>query len=384
MRIDVLHPTRGWLLRWSLLAGLLTGMAYMIPGFGAEPGKSVLLPMVFHSEARVFWTSASMEVTENTHKPERWWEDANRAATPGEASFRAVVQALKNKDRKGFAERCDAQEGRDPARFEDQATALMSQLEKLEFSDIPRSLEFDDFACFCVGLRRGERVMNAPFLFRVRPGGQYGYLPYRSEALSYQLVADWLNAMGRTTSLGQPVYSDPEIKRRATHAFDILSGGRDKPQATPPLRLYLRGAPIDTRGDLSDLAQRVTNVVGVMIKALSANDMETFSKCLTTEGASQARKWYAGVEESDRAVYRESIALQKPFFLFDAKPLVIVYTRTPRSARGIEVMYFLVPDKGDLIWANSSHVTLTDQVFKRGPLYEAAFSQRPFSKFEIQ
>jgi hypothetical protein len=45
----------------------------------------------------------------------------------------------------------------------------------------------------------------------------------------------------------------------------------------------------------------------------------------------------------------------------------------------VQVMYFTVRSDNALLWTNSSHITVSDKIFKRGPLYNAASLPRPFS-----
>ena len=73
---------------------------------------------------------------------------------------------------------------------------------------------------------------------------------------------------------------------------------------------------------------------------------------------------------------------QQPFFLFDASPLAVVYTRT--STKEIQVLYFLITDDRQALWVNSSHITVADQVFKQGPLFAAAATPTPFGGIVIK
>ena len=65
-------------------------------------------------------------------------------------------------------------------------------------------------------------------------------------------------------------------------------------------------------------------------------------------------------------------------------PLLVVYTRT--HTREIQVLYFTVAAAAEkrLLWTNSSYLTVSDRVFKQGPLFAAAGSTRPFSSLAIE
>jgi hypothetical protein len=94
------------------------------------------------------------------------------------------------------------------------------------------------------------------------------------------------------------------------------------------------------------------------------------------------RDWFTSAGQKDREGYITAFVDQQPFFVFDESPLVVAYTRT----RGGEVhaLYFTVAADKRLLWTNSSHITVSDQIFKQGPLFAAAASKQPFSDLVIK
>src|SRR5262249_23668973 len=119
-----------------------------------------------------------------------------------------------------------------------------------------------------------------------------------------------------------------------------------------------------------------------MKRALAADNwINTFGVHLTPEGAERLKEWYRTADQRDKEVYKQYIIEQEPFFIFDASPLIIVYTKTP--AHLVQVMYF-TPSGSRLVWANATLVTVADKLFKSGPLFSAAMLNKPFRGLEIK
>jgi hypothetical protein len=114
----------------------------------------------------------------------------------------------------------------------------------------------------------------------------------------------------------------------------------------------------------------------------AAKGIDEITPRMTPEGANRLKDWYAKATEDERKAYREALTGQRPFFVFDASPLVAVYTRA--ASGSVQVLYFVADPTGALLWANSSHVTIADRVFKRGPLFDAAQLEKPFSTVVIK
>ena len=172
-----------------------------------------------------------------------------------------------------------------------------------------------------------------------------------------------------------PAYcTDAEVKR-ATHRVALGAS------TWRPALLHLTGAPLDASGSPGGIATEVKSTIDQMRTALRGSDMEPFLKYITPEGALRLRDWFATAALKDRDDYKNAFASQQPFFVFDESPLIVVYTRTPT---GVQVLYFTVTADKRLLWTNSSHVTVSDQVFKEAPLLAAAAGQNPFSTLVIK
>jgi hypothetical protein len=62
---------------------------------------------------------------------------------------------------------------------------------------------------------------------------------------------------------------------------------------------------------------------------------------------------------------------------------MVVYTRSPGGS--VQVMYFLtIGPRHDLLWTNSSHITVEDKVFKSDASYDSAKLKPPFSNLVLK
>jgi hypothetical protein len=107
---------------------------------------------------------------------------------------------------------------------------------------------------------------------------------------------------------------------------------------------------------------------------------EGIANLMTAQGAVGLRQWYPSATQLDRDRYFGSLRSMKPFFLFDAAPLIVVYARTDE---GVQVLYFMSDANGKLLWTNSSHQSIGDEIFKKGALFAAATAERPFQALAI-
>jgi hypothetical protein len=136
---------------------------------------------------------------------------------------------------------------------------------------------------------------------------------------------------------------------------------------------------VDAAGELAGLATRVKTTFAEMKAALVKPGIDAFAKHLTAGGADRLKQWYSSAQGNERDQYKSAIGDQTPFFLFDLGPVVVVYTRS--STRDVQVMYFTYTASNELAWTNASYITTADDVFKQGPLFEAASTEKPFSRF---
>jgi len=80
----------------------------------------------------------------------------------------------------------------------------------------------------------------APLIFAVEGDGSFGFLPYRTEAVTYRLVNDWFNASVGPPAAGTPAYcGDGDIKR-ATHRISLAISPDTSRPPRHPSALFLR------------------------------------------------------------------------------------------------------------------------------------------------
>jgi|SRR5215469_2442789 len=336
--------------------------------------RSVYLPMTFHAESQVLRTSACLEVSERVYSQTDWWERSSADFTRPEAAFQAVITAMKNKDRATLLRLSDPAQAKDSHDFDQQATAYFQQLAAVEIVAVPRAYEFDGLVVFFAKLRLGEKTLFAPFVFTYEEQGSLGFLPSRTQKVTFRLTKDWFDSKWGPSSAQDPTYcTDKDIKRANYSVSLVPVSGVGQQQS----RLLLMGAPVDTSGNLSNVAARVRSANDALKSALSPSSFDDFVKHLTPEGGNRLKKWFASVGDNERQHYIEAFREAQPFFFFDASPVLVVFAKTPKGA--VQVMYF-VPSPGDeLLWTDSSNSTVADQVFKQGPLYSSASKPRPFS-----
>ncbi|MET0646111.1 MAG: hypothetical protein ABW208_05770 [Pyrinomonadaceae bacterium] len=351
-----------------LLLGLGGGAA------AAEGGRTVYLPITFRAEAGPLRTSACLQVTERVYPQSAWWNDLAGDATAAERAFKAVVAAIKRRDRDALFNLSDPAQGRDPARFEEQAGAFFEQFAALEMVAVPRAYEFDGLALFFAKFRFKGRTFHAPLAFAYGADGSPGFLPYRTEQLTYFLVSDWFDAPWGPGSTDAASYCTDEEVKRAGFRVALAAAPPAASKSAPPSYLLLSGASLDAPGQPA--AARVKSV-SAELKTSLASRPEDVLKYMTPEGGNRLRSWLTTADESERRLYVSSITDSRPFFVIDASPLMVVYTKSPAGA--VNVMYFTTAAGDRLLWTNSSHITLSDKVFKRGHVYDSARAERPFA-----
>ena len=347
----------------------------------AQGGRSVYLPLPFSAERRGIQTTACLRVSEYVYPASRWWADAAGSATPAEQALKAVIAAMRSKDRATLSHLSHPTLGRDPKRFDEQAGAYFQQFAVAELLSIPRGYEFDGFTVFFAKIRLGGRTVFAPMVFAVEDDGSSGFLPYRTDALTYRLVADWFGSRWGPAAADTPAYCTGDDVARATHRIALgVSSGAARPAWHPSL-LLLRGASFDRPGALGDLVKRTRAALASLQSTLVSGDIDAAMTHMTSEGGRRLKEWFTTAGQGERRRYGAALAEQHPFFLFDMSSVAVVYTRAPV---GVQVLYFTADATTAPLWVNSSFATVWDQVFKKGPLYDAASQRVPFQGIAVK
>ncbi len=366
-----------------ILAALATVLLGVVAVAQAAPASAAVgLPLVFFSETGETLTSACLQVIERRYPAGRWIDGDSEVSTDDAGrALRSVLGAIGRKDRAELLRLADPVRGADPAQFDQQANALFRQFQTMRILAVPKAYEFDGLVVFFAEIQSGKRTFFAPFVFSVMKNGRLGYLPYRTEQLGYVLVRDWFDSQWGPSHAVSPAYCPDEQLRRATHKASLAgaTGGQSLKTAS---QLFLQGSPLGTAGGRGTVAERARTTIEALSAAARRNDLEGVARQMASVGASRLRQWYPTAEQLDRERYMSALADLRPRFVFDASPLVIVYALSP--ADGPQALY-LTPGAGNvLLWTNSSHLTVADELFKQGPLIEAAGQDTPFGALAIR
>ena len=92
----------------------------------AADARVAYLPIAFHAESETIQTTACLQVTERVYPQSAWWESANGNAEAPERAFKAVIAAIKHKDRAALLKLSDPAERADLKEFDKQAAAFFS------------------------------------------------------------------------------------------------------------------------------------------------------------------------------------------------------------------------------------------------------------------
>lgn len=348
-------------------------------GFGAiaasgQDVRTIYASMPFNVERGMLRTSACLQLTERTYPSTRWWENASAAAVEPDRTFAFVIAAIKQKRRDALLALTDPTQLRNTAEFDRQANAFFQQFESIELLAVPRAYELDGLVVFFGQFRSGTQTAFVPLTFAYEGNNTYGFLPSRTNNTTFRLVNDWFAPSGSVAT--SPTYCKESDVKRATHHISLV------PSQWRQSTLLLTGAPLDAPGTLSAVATQIKSTVDKMKGAFRGSDVDDFFEYQTSEDGARLKQWFATSSKAEHDRYKTDFIEQKPFFVFDESPLIIVYTRMRNG--GIRVLYFKVDDDKRLLWMNSSYLTLSHPVFERGPLFVAAASPKPFSSLSIK
>jgi len=306
------------------------------------------------------------------------WQGFGASADAPEKAMDALIVVLKRGDRDALHDLSDSVLGRDQSQFDDQAKAWFIEIEKGQITTIPKGYEFGDFVVFFARLRLGDKTFATPFIFHRETNGAFGFLPYRTNDLTFQLLLEWYDSQWGPSKTAEPSYCPAAAIARFNFRLPLSTSA-----ASPTSYLYLKGAPVPNQGQFEELAARIATTLQDMKKELTGDSwINSFRAHMAAKGSQRLKDWYATADQRDKDEYKQFITDQEPFFLFDASPLVVVYTRT--LSHRIQVMYFEASTGKNLVWINSSLATVSDNVFKSGPLFRGASLDTPFSDLEIK
>jgi hypothetical protein len=341
----------------------------------AQETRPIHAPMVFNAEAGPLTTTACLALTERVYPASRWWETAPGEGSPEDRAFKAVIAAIKRKDRAALLKLTDPAQAKDAAQFDRQTNSFFQQFESIQLLAVPRAYLFDGWVVFFGTFKSETQTAVVPLVFAHQAGDTFGFLPARAKGVTYSLVNDWFTA---TAGPGHdaPAYCDEPAVKRATHRVALAKA------AWRPSALLLTGGPPDAPGPVATRATQAATTIDRMKAALKGENVLAFLAHMTPQGAGQLKRWLDTAPANETAAYKTAFIEQQPFFVFDEAPLVVLYTKT--STGQIKALYFTIAADGRLLWTNSAYVTTADGVFKQGPLPVAAASPKPFSALAVK
>jgi hypothetical protein len=326
-------------------------------------------------------TTACLQIDERDYQQDHWWEAPSDGFRSPEGAFKAVIWAIRHKDRAAFRKATDPKQAQDQRNFDAQEKLYFELMEPLELTSVPRIYEFDGLAVFFAGVRSREKTSFGSFVFAQEPDGSFAFLPSGSNKVTYEMLQYWFDTnWAPGAGKRPPRYCAAESIRRATHRIALFPAGGEK--NWHPSRLFLTGVSFDKPGDHATLVAQINSTIAKMKSSLVAGRLEEFTRYMTPEGGRRLKQGFATADEDRRSRFKAGIAQLRPFFLFDASPLVVVYTKP--LAGEYDVMYFTPgPDKR-WVWTNSAYLTAIDKIFRVGPLYKSALLNQPFSNLAIK
>ena len=298
----------------------------------------------------------------------RWWETTAANQPAPDRAFKSVIAAIKQQDRPALLKLTDPTQARDTADFDRQASAFFRQLQAIQLLEVPRAYEFDGLVVYFGKFQSDTQTAFVPLAFAHEGTDVFGFLPSRSKQLTYTLVNEWFVPSFSAPAETPPYCADSDVQR-ATHRVSLA------PSSWRPSSLLLTGAA-------AAVSAQVKATIDQMKGALRATDVGEVFKYLTPKGGDRLRQWFATASQPERDAYKTAFIEQEPFFVLDESPLLVVYTRTARG--DVQVLYFTVAADRRLLWTNSSYLTISDTLFKRGPLFAAAGTRPPFSGLLIK
>jgi hypothetical protein len=165
-----------------------------------------------------------------------------------------------------------------------------------------------------------------------------GFYPRGGEKLTYEIVRDWFNFYKTWGGPGdnKPKYCAAETVMRATHRISLFctmglgettspSCNADDEKVWNRSQLFLTGVPFDAPGEHAALVAQIKLTIDKMKSALAEDKIDDFVKYMTARWGNNVKQWFALPDQ--RSSYKAAIAKLEPFFLFDASPLVAVYTK---------------------------------------------------------
>ena len=356
-------------------------------GAWAGEERDVAIPLIFdHDDGTEIKTSACLRVREKVYSADvaPWTSFRSQARSEPETILTETIAAMQNKDSARLKELSHPSLARDPQKFQKQAPTYFRHVEGLKRGNVWGYYRFADRLVFLFKLNF-RRNYFTQFPFARGETGKFGILPAGFLSLPFGFVSSWFHSDWGPYKTRSPVYCTPSLLKQMTHKV-LLEKRLDKrlkhydshPLDSPP-ELLLIGRNLTGKNIEGQAYTELRDKISALKSALRAGRKDEYFDGFTEHGRKKIEGWFLGASEEERQRYIESILTQEPFYVFNAKPLFIVFTRAGSS--GIQVRFFVPDKKGQFRWANASYVTSFDRIFR--VFTKAAGEEKPFDSWKI-
>lgn len=351
---------------------------YSITWAGEE--HVVELPIVFSKEGSEVKTSVCLRVRQKVYDaPLAPWTSFKRQAQTGPEKFLIeTISAMVNKDGMRLRELSHPQLGRDTQKFQTQASAYFRHFGALKLREVWGYIRFGDFLAFFLQLNFQGTSGFVAFPFARQEAGNFGFLPYKTDNLTLRLVNGWFNSDWGPGTSQRPTYCIPSLLEGMTHKVTLNNAIR--PSDFSP-ELLFSGKDITGNEKNGQPHAVLRDKMSALKNALNAGRMGEYFDGFTERGRQRIEPWFFAAKEKDRRKYVESFVSQEPFYVINAEPLWVVYTRTGSS--GVQALYFIQDKKGKFRWTNAVYGSTIDRIFKSDRFIAAASSEKPFDNWRI-
>lgn len=354
-------------------------------GTWAGEERDVELSLIFDQEGIEIKTSACIRVREKVYGAAGvpWPKFRAEAQTEPETLLTETFAAIQNKDIVRMKELLHPQAIQE---FQEQASAIFPIFEGLQLGDVWGYYRFADRLGFFFQVNPTGKPFFTDFAFVRDETGNFRFLGDMIRSLTLQSVSDWFQSDWGPAKIRPPVYCTPSLLKRMTHKVR-LDRELDK-------RLDHESHPLDSPAELLLIGRNFTDTdienqpyaalrdkILALKNALRADQLGEYFDGFTERGRKRVEAWFLGAQEEERRKYVESFLAQEPFYVFNADPLFVVYTRTESSV--IQVLYFVRDKNGQFRWANAAYATIYDTIFKSRRFAEAASEEKPFDNWKI-
>ncbi|HEY0221088.1 MAG TPA: hypothetical protein VGC58_02585 [Candidatus Paceibacterota bacterium] len=349
------------------------------------PGETVAyIPLVFSENGVDIKTSTCLQIREKPYTSDKssWNTFKNEAEVGPEKDLVKVITAIQNKDSKLFKELSHSVLGTDPEKSKKSETSYFKQFENLQVEKVWGYQKLGNVLVFYLQLVSSKG--NSGFLdipFALEKTGEFGFLPYESGSVDPELAKDWFNSdfgPGKTLT---PSYCSPSLIKQMTHKVPLEAA------LNSPAELLLLGNNLFERADGQSFASNILDQFTKMQKDLASGQMNEYFGGFTASAEKVNRDWF--LQETSEVLkkqYVDNFINQKPFFIFNADPVFVLYSlgKGVITTDNLHISYFVRNSDGQFKMTKESFGSPFDNTFKSKMFIEAANLEIPFSTWQMK